>query len=104
MIFYERLGEIAQKTGKSINQIERELGYPRNSIHNYKYGAEPSASRLMEIANYLQISPEYLIGTTSEKQPINFIVFFDNLDDEYKLKLLELALSWFSSLIKKTNQ
>ncbi|MGL5898276.1 MAG: helix-turn-helix domain-containing protein [Lactobacillaceae bacterium] len=49
-------------SGKSTNQIERELGYPRNALHNYRTGSEPSATRLMELSQYFQLSPGYLMG------------------------------------------
>lgn len=63
-IFYDRLLEIISKSGRSCNFVERELGYPRNSLHNYRYGASPSAIRLIELSQYLGVYPEYLIGKT----------------------------------------
>lgn len=41
-LFYHRLKELVESSGKSANQIERKLGYPRNSLNNYKLGGEPS--------------------------------------------------------------
>lgn len=43
-LFYHRLKELVESSGKSANQIERELGYPRNSLNNYKLGGEPSGT------------------------------------------------------------
>ncbi len=61
-IFYSRLKQEIEKSGKSTNQIERELGYSRNALHNYKNGTEPSGTRLIEIAEYFHVSPKFLIG------------------------------------------
>ena len=34
--FYERLKELAEASNKSFNQVEKELGYSRNALSNYK--------------------------------------------------------------------
>ena len=41
-LFYPRLEELIRLSKKSFNQVERDLGYPRNALHNYKNGVEPS--------------------------------------------------------------
>ena len=35
-IFYKRVRKLATDLGKSFNQIEKELGYSRNALSNYK--------------------------------------------------------------------
>lgn len=93
-IFYERLVYIVHQTGKSMNHIERELGYPRNSLHNYKNGNEPSASRLIEISHYFDVRPEYLIGMGEQKHASTPQTYFDNLNDKQKLEMLDISESW----------
>lgn len=44
-----------------MNQIERELGYPRNTISSYKR-QNPSTKRLDELAEYFNVSVDYLLG------------------------------------------
>jgi transcriptional regulator with XRE-family HTH domain len=61
-LFYNRLLELVKLSRKSMNQIERELGYTRNALHNYKTGSDPSARRLLEISSYFGVKPEYLLG------------------------------------------
>lgn len=61
-LFFDRFMLQVRRSNKSINAIEKELGYPRNSLNNYKNGGEPSGSRLVEIAEYFNVSPEFLIG------------------------------------------
>lgn len=51
-IFYQRLKILKIDSKKSFNQIERDLGYPRNALHNYQKGGEASGVRLLELANY----------------------------------------------------
>ena len=60
-IFYLRLKALTHESGNSFNQIERELGYTRNALANYKNGGVPSGIRLMELANYFKVLPDYLI-------------------------------------------
>lgn len=63
---YLRLKELAQASEKSFNKIERELNYPRNALHNYKEGREPLGTRLIELAHYFGVTPEYLLGEELE--------------------------------------
>lgn len=60
-MLYERLQELIKKSNKSMNQIERELGYPRNTISSYKR-QNPSTKRLDELAEYFNVSADYLLG------------------------------------------
>lgn len=48
-LFQEWLTQAIKLSVKSTNQIECELGYPRNVLHNYRTGSELSATRLMEL-------------------------------------------------------
>lgn len=68
-MFYERLQSLASEANKSFNQIERELGYPRNALNAYKQGTTPSAKRTEEIAKYFGVTTNYLLG--SDKTKVN---------------------------------
>ncbi|WFR76720.1 helix-turn-helix transcriptional regulator [Lactococcus lactis] len=85
-LFYNRLLEQVRLRNTSINQIERELGYPRNALHNYKLGREPSATRLVELANYFDVSPQYLIGENNEIPERSLEIFFKKLSIKDKKK------------------
>ncbi|EQC57741.1 transcriptional regulator [Lactococcus cremoris subsp. cremoris TIFN5] len=61
-MFYDRLKTLVIDSQKSFNQVERELRYPRNALANYRLGKEPSAKRLTEIADYFNVTTEYLLG------------------------------------------
>lgn len=37
LFVYSRLKLLIKDAHKSFNQVERELGYPRNTLKNYKY-------------------------------------------------------------------
>jgi transcriptional regulator with XRE-family HTH domain len=97
MVFNKRLEELCRMSGKSINKIERDLGYPRNALHNYKKDAAPSGIRLVEIAQYFNVSPGYLIGKTETKNPQSVKQVFCELNSEQKLAMTELCYKWLIS-------
>lgn len=66
-IFYYRVKMLCDNVGKSINEVEKELNYPRNALHNYREGRIPSGLRLVELSEYFSVSPEYLLGMTDTK-------------------------------------
>lgn len=97
-IFYHQLREQIKRTGKSFNQVERELGYPRNSLNNYKTNAtEPSGNRLVELADYFNISPEYLISNKKNIKADSLKESFLSLDFEQKRELYSICQSWATS-------
>ena len=60
---FDRIKELAQKQGLSINLLEEKLGYSRNTIYNLK-NSKPSTERISEIADYFHVSTDYLLGRT----------------------------------------
>lgn len=60
---FEKIKELADKQGISINRLESNLGYSRNTIYNLKT-KKPNAERIAEIADYFQVSTDYLLGRT----------------------------------------
>ncbi|EOS7866131.1 helix-turn-helix transcriptional regulator [Enterococcus hirae] len=67
MITFERIKELAKQQGKSLNKIEEELGYGKNVLYRLK-DSKPSAERLEELANYFDVSVDYLLGRTEKKR------------------------------------
>jgi Helix-turn-helix. len=101
-IFYNQLISLAQKHCKSINRVEKDLGYPRNALHNYKKGGSiPSGIRLMELANYFDVTPEFLIGKDSllkKKQDLTSREIFNNMSLSQRHEIAELCQEWLLSL------
>lgn len=103
--FYNRLMSMIKNSGKSVNQIERELGYPRNSLHNYKSGSEPSCIRLLELSSYFEVPPEYLIGKTVQEEVslTSPSGIFEKLSEKQKIEMLKLCQEWVFSRVVDTN-
>lgn len=98
-IFSLRLKEEIDRTNKSVNQIERELGYPRNALHNYQNTTGPSGKRLIELAEYFGVSPKYLIGQEDDsKIEINLKKemekLFQKLSVKEKKELSLISQNW----------
>ncbi|QNL91908.1 helix-turn-helix transcriptional regulator [Lactococcus lactis] len=96
--FYLRLKELAQASEKSFNKIERELNYPRNALHNYKEGREPSGPRLVELAHYFGVTPEYLLGEELEYKSPPSRVLFESRSHEEKREMCILCYEWLLRL------
>lgn len=60
---FERIKELAKSRGISLGSLEEKLGLSRNSIYTIK-NKKPSAERLQLIADYFQVSTDYLLGRT----------------------------------------
>jgi len=97
-VFYPRLQKLVQLSKKSFNQVERDLGYPRNSLNNYKYGNGPSGVRLIEVANYFKVAPEYLVGLSNSPKSYSVSEVFDKLDDQQKKDLCVICQNWLLNL------
>lgn len=61
MTLFERVKRLADKQGKSINDIERDLEYSQNTLYRLKR-TNPSSKKLEELADYFHVSTDYLLG------------------------------------------
>ena len=60
---FDIVKELSQKRGISLSKLEETLGLGKNSIYALKRN-QPSAERLQEIADYFNVSTDYLLGRT----------------------------------------
>lgn len=65
-MLFERIKKLADAQGKSINDVENDLKYSQNTLYRLKR-SNPSATKLEELANYFQVSTDYLLGRTDYK-------------------------------------
>lgn len=107
---FERIKSLAQSRGYSIAKLEESLGLSKNAIYAIKRN-QPSAERLQEIADYFNVSTDYLLGrtdnprlyTTPDGREVdlsdlrNRVVLFDGKplsdDDVYKIEqIIKLSI------------
>lgn len=59
----EKIKELAKKRGIPLSKLEESLGYSTNYFYTLKTKT-PNAERLQEIADYFNVSTDYLLGRT----------------------------------------
>lgn len=82
---FEKIKELSKKRGLSLNQLEEKLGYSRNTLYSLKR-QNVSTKRLQEIADYLEVSVDYLLGNTE-----NPTIASNNQSDKTALNVEEMA-------------
>lgn len=63
ILAFDKIKELADKQGISLNALEERLGYSTNYLYSLKKG-NPKSDRLQEIADYFNVSTDYLLGRT----------------------------------------
>ena len=70
---FERIKDLADKHRISLNDLEDKLGISRNSLYGIKK-ANPKSDRLQQIADYFNVSTDYLLGRTDNPNVASGIV------------------------------
>ena len=65
--FTERLRQLRDESGKTQSQIAKELGLTPQAFSYFVNGREPNYETLGKIADYFQVSVEYLLGRSDVK-------------------------------------
>lgn len=121
MTLFEKIKFLADKQGKSINDVENDLEYAKNTLYRLKKN-KPGSEKLEELANYFHVSTDYLLGRTDEpqlllesnkdKQALQVGGLFRSVSNEEKLSETEQEelkedISWYlrerARLIKEKN-
>ena len=87
MTTFERIKELAKKQGKSLNKVEEDLGWSRNTLYSLKVN-KPSSERLETLADYFGVSVDYLLGRTDNPHSAESEV--EKLMDFVKFTMKEL--------------
>jgi transcriptional regulator with XRE-family HTH domain len=66
MPIFERLKKLCDDRKISINDLEKALGYSKNTLYRLKTQT-PGADKLQKIADYFNVSTDYLLGRTDVK-------------------------------------
>ena len=60
-MFYDRLDEICSKNGISVSSLVKALGLSTSKVTAWKNGSVPKGEILVKIADYFDISVDYLL-------------------------------------------
>ena len=65
----ERIKELSEKRGENLKAVAQKLGFSENAF--YKWNSQsPKAENLQKVADYFNVSVDYLLGRTND---IDFI-------------------------------
>ena len=67
-VFSERLAELRDSRNLSQKEVAREFGVVVRAYQRYEYGErEPQLSVLIRMADFYNVSLDYLVGRTDER-------------------------------------
>jgi len=61
---FERIKELAKKRGVNLQKVSEDLGFSTNYLYSLKNKKTPSAEHLAKIAEYFNVSTDYILGRT----------------------------------------
>ena len=68
-MFFERLQNLCKKNKTSPTAVITKLNISRSSVTSWKKGIQPSSEILQKIADYFNVSTDYLLGRTDNPAP-----------------------------------
>ena len=81
MTTFDRIKNLANKQGKSLQKVASDLGFSPSYFYNLKSKKSPSAEHLAKVADYFHVSVDYLLGReelTSIKEPVDLADLVDD--------------------------
>lgn len=69
-MFYERLCELCKEIGMAPSTfIEKEIGMSKGNVSKWKEGKSPKSDTLQAIADYFDVTTDYLLGKSNIRKP-----------------------------------
>ena len=65
---YTQIIKLCKASEKNITAVLEDLNMSKGNISNWRNGGYPSAEVLMKIADYFDVSVDYLLGRTDNPQ------------------------------------
>ena len=69
MTLFERIKSLAKSKNKNVKQLALELGFSENLFYKWKTSS-PKAKDLEKVAEYFNVSVDYLLGRTDNPNPV----------------------------------
>ncbi|HCL03631.1 MAG TPA: XRE family transcriptional regulator [Lachnoclostridium phytofermentans] len=107
MEIFEIIKKLCTEENIKISALERDLGFSRGAIYKMA-DSDPSADKIRKLADYFNVSADYLLGRTNDKNWINcnnisdmtydiFVKFYEanknSLTPNEKLSLVQMISS-----------
>lgn len=66
-MLFNRVKILSEKRGKNIKEVAKELGFSENAFYKWK-SQSPKSETLEKVADYFNVSVDYLLGRTDEEE------------------------------------
>lgn len=63
---FDRIKRLTEKQGKTIVDVESDLGFSKNYLYKWKKSV-PSSDKLSKVADYFNVSTDYLLGRNTKE-------------------------------------
>lgn len=67
MTAFDRVKKLCEEQKISIVELEEKVGFGRNSLYSWKKN-NPSSEKLEKVADFFNVSTDYLLGRTDKKR------------------------------------
>lgn len=86
-MFISRLEQLMKEANITEYKLTQELSLSKSAIWNWKQGSQPSADKIILIADYFEVSTDYLLGRSNDVGVIEMNVSLTSFQN----KLLEVV-------------
>jgi transcriptional regulator with XRE-family HTH domain len=106
----KKLFELLNATQKGQGKLEKEIGIPNGSISQWSKGSfKPSMSALIKIADYFNVSIDYLVGrekpaTIMSQMPSEITDMWKKLDEMQQAEVKGFMRGMVKTDIKKRKE
>lgn len=69
MTIYQRIKELANEKNISIRELEKQLNFANGAVN--KWNSKAPSDKLEKVANYFNVSTDYLLGRTNIKDKVS---------------------------------
>ena len=112
-MFWDKFNSLCISIGKKPNPVGKEIGVSSATISKWKAGATPNGEILVKIADYFNVSTDFLLGRSAESQSNTghfnendniqidtnsdslkkeFLKAFDNLSFQDKVEIMNVTI------------
>ena len=84
IMFWKRFYNLCLRSGKRPNPIGKEIGLSSGIISKWKNGGIPNGETLIKLANYFDVSADYLLGLSPYIKINGELVAMEHTDLELK--------------------
>ncbi|WP_270790222.1 helix-turn-helix domain-containing protein [Enterococcus diestrammenae] len=102
MTVFDRIKELSERRGISIQKAAIDMGFSENLFYQWK-NAQPKADRLEKVADYFGVSVDYLLGREEQtkKDPLTYYRMDTSGMTEDQIKILREKLEFAERLARE---